>query len=236
MNCEGVYRFALRAYPRQWRAQRQAEVLGVLMDAAADRGAQRAGALGVGNLVVHGAAARVRTLTEPVGDGVRSVMASMALSSLTLLSLLLAAFGEVWPWNRAGVQAGGTQSTSFDGTFGPFFTLGGPLLVLVLVQCVCAYLGLLRIVKAALTACVVMLVLASVAAPFLGMNRPAVWAVVGVVVLAGLTRTGKVKTSSWWAVGTLAVTAAGAGAIWAGRWPGQAAGRSWSRLALLGSC
>lgn len=212
MSLEGVYGFALRAYPRSWRAERRDEVLGVLMDSAADRQAVRPRAVEVANLIVHGMAARVATLTRPVGDGVRAVVARTALCSLTVLSLLLVAFGEVWPWKGAGaVQA---PSSWFDGTVGPFFTVGGPSLTLLLVACSCAYLGRTRIVTAVVPACAAVLVVSAVAASFLGLNRPAVWAVFGVTVLAGLTRVGDLRMSPRWVVGTAAVALASSGAMW----------------------
>lgn len=214
MRPEQVYVLALRAYPRRWRDRRQTEVLGVLMDAAADRGAERPGAREVGNLLVHGVAARLRAVTEPVGQGLRDLTARLALSSLVVLTVMTVAFGEVWPWERAGVLPYDRPAGSWDGRYGPFFTAGGPFLALSLLLCLSGLAGRTRVIQAALPVCAAALVAVSVVGPLLGLNRPAVWTVVGVAVLAALTTIGDATPSKQWALWTLAAAAAGAAEIW----------------------
>lgn len=217
MRAEQIYGFALSAYPRRWRERRGAEVLGVLMDAAADRGTKRPGVREVGNLIVHGIAERIRTATEPIGQGMRNLTARLALSSLVVLLTLTVAFGEVWSWDRPGTTPYSGPATAYDGTFGPFFTAGGPVMTLALLVCLVGLLGRTRVLRPALPVCAIVLAATSAASPVVGLNRPAVWTVLGVTVLAGFVWLGDATPSRRWATWTLAGTAAGVAEVWI-RW------------------
>ena len=214
MTPEQSYGLALRAYPRWWRDQRQSEVLGVLLDAAADRGSTRPSAREVLDLLMNGVATRFRSVPEPGSKGLRNLTARLALSSLTVLSTLTVAFGEVWPWKRPGILSLDRSAEAAGGTLGAFFTAGGPVLALTVVLSVIGLLGGTRVLRTGLPVCAGLLAASCVAAQLSGLNRPAVWAVLGVAALAGLTLVGDSTPSARWVLLTAFVTAGGATELW----------------------
>lgn len=216
MSAEQIYGLALNAYPRRWRERRRAEVLGVLMDAAAAGDSGRPGARSLGNLIVHGLGERLRITVEPVGRGARDLMARLAMSSLVVLLAVIVAFGELWSWDRDDATPYYGPADAYDGTAGPFFTAGGPILVLALLACFAVLRGRTPAARSVPLLCAALLAATAVAAPVFDLNRPAVWTVLGVAALTGLAALGDPTGSIRWAGWTVAAAASGLAGMWIG--------------------
>ena len=132
-----VYRVAMWAYPRRWRAQYADEVLGVLL---------AAGGVGsvvdrreVFSLVGNGLLVRVEALFGACSRRTREVAAAGAAAMLMVVSMAALVFGEWLPW-RAGApllsleDADATAAWQAAGVAGATPGLG-------VVMCVTALLG-----------------------------------------------------------------------------------------------
>lgn len=116
----------------------------------------------------------------------------LALASLTALSSLCLLFGEWWPWT--GV-AGGLQKplSSFPGTAGPFWTAGGPLMIALLLTGLLVLLGRPRLARGVLAALILATLLTPAAATVLGLNRPALWSLAGLLLFVALSLTAPIR-------------------------------------------
>lgn len=196
MSLDRAYRRLLLAYPARWWDERGEEVLTVLLEGAEARGARRPSAGEAADLIAHGLLARAGRLggamRADVDDRARELTAALALASLTALSLLCLVFGEWWPWTSVG---GGLAEplSSFSGTPGPFWTIGGPLMVLLLVPAALSLAGLPRLARGLLAASVPVIVATPAVAAVLGWNRPAWWALAGLLLFAVLSLAAPVR-------------------------------------------
>lgn len=86
-DLEQRYRHALRWYPKRWRLQHQAALLGLLLDQAEAEGRTEMSPADRNNLARHGLAHRL----TPIGIGVLLLLA--ALSAAEIISLLTSKTG-----------------------------------------------------------------------------------------------------------------------------------------------
>lgn len=177
-DLQAAYGVLLRAYPRRWRAERGDELLAVLLDGAEARGATRPSMGEVIDLVGHGLAARVGVALDV---RTRERTAALALASLTALAMLTFTFGEWWPWSAVDGFAPDSPAFEHPGAVGPFFTLGGPVLLAVLLPAFLVLVGQPQWGRRMLLALLPVLLLLPVAASLLGVNRPALWTLSGLV-------------------------------------------------------
>lgn len=207
MSLERSYRRLLLAYPSRWWDERGEEVLGVLLEGAEARGARRPALGEVVDVVGHGLLARFGPAATLFDDRVRELTASLALASLSALSLLCLLFGEWWPWASSGPSA----IAAVPGTPGPFLTAGGPVMVLALLPTVLVLLGAPRAARRVLVVVAASVLALPVVAPWLDVNRPAVWTLAGLLGFDLLALVAPVRRR--WAHGMLTAALA-ASVVW----------------------
>ena len=191
MSLDRAYRRLLLAYPRAWRDARGDEVLAVLLDGAEARGAARPSVTEALDLVVHGGLARAGLLTRTVDVRARELLALLAMASLTALSTLCLLLGEWWPWPIDEVAE--MPLSAWPGTPGPFFTLGGPLVLALLAPTALVLAGRPRPARALLLGLVPVIALLPLAAHLLDVNRPALWTLGGLLVFSVLSLAAPVR-------------------------------------------
>lgn len=205
MSAERAYARLLLAYPRSWRDVRGEEVLAVLLDGAEARGASRPSVAEAVDLVAHGLAARAGLVLD---QRTRELTATLALASLAALAVLTLFLGEWWPWpqpvRRQDMPFGWPDGTK-PGAVGPFSTLGGPLLPLLVVPAVLALAGRTRAARLLLLALLPALLLLPTAAGVLEVDRPARWTLAGLTAFAALGLLGPARHTRLLAVVTAAL-------------------------------
>jgi hypothetical protein len=209
VTAEQAYRLALRAYPRRWREHRTDEVLGVLMQSHDNEAAGRAAvAARAASLAAHGLLARAGAAGAGLGEEAKQATALVALASLAAVALSCLLFGELWPWHRDAALPAGTPASSYEGTVGPFFTVGGPLMLAVLVVVALALAGRARAARRLLAVLLPLFVLVPAVAGAAGANRPAAWAVAALVIFGFLAGIAPVRRPGWLLAATCALAAA----------------------------
>ncbi|GAA1114190.1 hypothetical protein [Arthrobacter flavus] len=113
---EGRYRLALRAYPARWRATRGEELVGVMMDVAAEKGKTKASTAEILHLALHGLTARANQALSVVPRRRRDRLAAVGLIAGTALALMMLVLGEFGRWFRWN------SYTFADHPFGPVTT------------------------------------------------------------------------------------------------------------------
>lgn len=211
MSLERAYRRLLRAYPARWRAEREQEVLSVLLDAAEAEGRQRPAAGEVADLVGHGLLAR---LGGRLDSRARETTALLALASLTTVLLLCLFVGEWWPWPVAERAPEDRPVSAWPGTPGPFNTVAGPVVAAMLAGPVLAVLGRARAARLVLLVSVPVVLSLPVLAALLDLRRPAAWALAALVGFAVLSLAAPVRRPVALSGLTAALTAVLVVALW----------------------
>lgn len=113
---EGRYRLALRTYPARWRAAHGEELLGVMLDVAAEKNKTKASTAELLQLALHGLTARVNQALSVVPRRRRDRLAAIGLIAGTALALMMLVLGEFGRWFRWN------SYTFADHPFGPVTT------------------------------------------------------------------------------------------------------------------
>ena len=133
---ESRYRQALRAYPAQWRAKHGEELLGVMLDVAADEGRLRPTASELLHLTWHGTYARVNRLLSILPRRRRDRLAAVGSVAGTALALAMMVLGELGRWFRWN------SYTLADAPFGRLTTPASVVFLLVIAAFAATALGL----------------------------------------------------------------------------------------------
>lgn len=124
---ESIYRRALTAYPRSWRARYGEEIIGVMLDIAENQQRTRPQMTEMTNLVFHGITARiVQVVTKIAPARRRNRVAAAATILSTALAVTMMVLGELGRWFRWN------SYTQADGLFGPFTTVASVIYLLVI--------------------------------------------------------------------------------------------------------
>lgn len=121
---EGRYRLALRTYPSRWRAAHGEELLGVMLDIAAEKNTTKASTAELLELGLHGLIARVNQALSVVPRRRRDRLAAVGLIAGTALALMMLVLGEFGRWFRWN------SYTFADHPFGPVTTPAAIVFVL----------------------------------------------------------------------------------------------------------